>query len=97
MTVGQLLEEIDSRELSEWMAFERLEGPIGPWRGDFHAGIVSSTLANIYRDRKKKKKPFAPSDFIPEWDTPVHDQSMEEQQGIFRQLAQFVRAKAARG
>lgn len=94
MTVGELLERIDSRELSEWMAFERLEGPIGPWRADFHAGMVSSVLANIYRNRKKKKKAFVPSDFIPDWGAPAkEEQSMEEQQNIFRQMAQFFKAK----
>lgn len=98
MTVDELLERVDSRELSEWMAFERLEGPIGPWRRDFHAGMVASVLANIHRDKKKKKKPFSPDDFIPDWDQPLkEEQSMEEQQGIFRQMAQFFKAKGHRG
>jgi len=33
---------------------------------DFRAGIISSTLANIYRDKKKKPRPYKPKDFMPQ-------------------------------
>lgn len=68
MTVEDLLDRISSPELSEWMAFEQIEGPIGSPRADLHAGIIASVIANGYRDKKTKRSPFKPSDFIPKWD-----------------------------
>lgn len=40
MTVGELLERIDARELTEWQAFEVVHGPIGPeWRDNALAEV----------------------------------------------------------
>lgn len=59
-----LLAEIDSRELTEWMAYEQVE-PFGPWRDDIRAGVIASTVANVYRG--KTQKPLSPTDFVPEF------------------------------
>lgn len=58
----RLLDEIDSRELAEWMAFAGLEG-IGDERADFRAGQICATLANIHR--KEDVAPFEAADFMP--------------------------------
>ena len=43
-TVGELLGRIDSRELSEWIAFERVE----PYPDPFYlTGLVCATLVNV--------------------------------------------------
>ncbi len=63
-TVRELLGAMDSRELSEWMAFDLVE-PIGGRRGDIQAAIVASTIANV--NRGKGKKALQPADFIPEY------------------------------
>lgn len=34
-------------------------------RADYRIGIISSIVANIYRDKKKKPQPFKPKDFMP--------------------------------
>lgn len=42
-----------------------------PWGtdiDDWRAGIVAATIANVNRDEKKRRKPYTPQDFIPEWD-----------------------------
>ncbi|MHB9836848.1 phage tail assembly protein T [Paraburkholderia terrae] len=44
MTVRQLLANLDSAELSEWMAFNQIE-PFGEARADLRAGIIASTVA----------------------------------------------------
>lgn len=67
MTVGELLGQISSRELSEWMVYYGME-PFGVERGDLQAGIVASTIANVHRDSKKQKKPFEPQDFMPDFE-----------------------------
>lgn len=62
MTVRQLLASLDSAELTEWMAFDRLD-PFGESRADLRAGIIASAAANHgYRDIKT---PYQPGDFMP--------------------------------
>ena len=63
MTVKELLERIDSKELSEWAAYHSLE-PFGYLRSDLQAGIVASTMANCNRT-KNSQKAFTPIDFMP--------------------------------
>lgn len=65
MPVGELLTRISAAELTEWVAFERIEGPIGSRRGDLQAAIVAATVANA--NRGKGSKPASPSDFMPDW------------------------------
>ena len=57
-----MLERIDSRELSEWIAYDKTE-PIGDVRNDLGAGIISATIANCHRG--KKSKAYTPLDFMP--------------------------------
>jgi hypothetical protein len=44
MTVRELLARIDSRELTEWAAFERLYGPLGPVRHDYLTAMVAGEM-----------------------------------------------------
>lgn len=57
-----MLEEITSRELSEWMAYNEIE-PFGEDREDLRMGIIASTIANV--NRASGKKPYKPQDFMP--------------------------------
>ena len=88
MTVGELLDRISSRELSEWMAYAQLE-PWGETRADLRAGIVASTVANTARDPKRRKKPFAPEEFMPHFE----GQSQEEQMDAMDNLVLLGLAK----
>lgn len=65
MTVGELLQRISADELTEWMAYERIAGPLGPDRGDYQAGVIAATIANV--NRKKNSRKYRPADFIPRW------------------------------
>jgi len=49
--------------LQEWMEFEELE-PFGPWRDNFHAGMIAATIANVNRNPKKNPQPVKISDFF---------------------------------
>jgi hypothetical protein len=60
----ELLQRMSSRELTEWMCYFALE-PWGEERADLRTGILSSLLANIHRDEKKRHDPFTPEDFMP--------------------------------
>jgi len=43
---------ISSREFAEWMAYDRID-PFGAKRGDLQAGIVASTLVNLFSKNGK--------------------------------------------
>jgi len=61
-TVKELLERIDSRELSEWMVCEQLE-PFGDALVDMHFSQLAYLIAESNRDTKRRKEPFTPNDF----------------------------------
>ncbi|MGC5009745.1 phage tail assembly protein T [Streptosporangium sp. DT93] len=66
MTVGRLLGGIDSRELTEWIAYEQMTGPLGPARGDHQAAQITATLLNV--NRGKRRRPRTISDVLMRWD-----------------------------
>ena len=67
MTVSQLLSNIDSKELSEWMAFFQAE-PFGEQRADLRSALISCVMANAWRG--KKQKAFKLDDFILNFEPP---------------------------
>jgi len=93
MTVRELLERIDSRELTEWAVFFGLE-PWGTEVEDWRAALIASTIANSYRDPKRRRKPYEPSDFMPRRaaQAEVEEQSVEEQAQIMEAWARILEA-----
>ena len=53
-------------EFVDWLAYYQVE-PFGGLRDDLHAALVASLIANANRDPKKRRKPFSPGEFIPDW------------------------------
>ena len=64
MTRREMLNRMDAKELSEWMAYDQIQ-PIGPQRTDLGLGIIAATIANCHRDPKKRSSAYEPSDFAP--------------------------------
>jgi len=94
--VGELLARIDSRELAEWVAYERVAGPVGPERADVLSAIVASTVANAMRG--KRGKAFKLSDFTVRWDDPARWQQAEQSGQDHLRLAQSItRMMSGRG
>lgn len=58
----ELLERLDSRELSEWMAYYSIE-PWGAERDNLHAGIVAKAIYDVNQDPKKHRD-ISPADFL---------------------------------
>jgi hypothetical protein len=85
MTVRELLQRMDSRELVDWIAYWQLE-PWGEERADLRAGIVASAATNVWVKKGKRTKP---QDFVPRYGpepgTPTQPQS--EMVRIFKQAA----------
>ena len=74
MSVRQMLNTIDSRELSEWVAYDTLE-PVGSIRTDLVGGVIASTVGNCHRG--KNQQAFSPTDFMPLHKTEGHDSVKE--------------------
>ena len=83
-TKRELLTQLDSYELSELMAYYQVE-PFGPPAEFLRTGIEASTVANANRDPKKRKKPYQPKDFIPEFGE-AREQTWEEQLRIVEMI-----------
>lgn len=66
MTVREMLQKMSSAELTDWLAYWRLD-PFGEERADLRAGIVAATTANVWAGKGKRAKP---ADFMPKFDTP---------------------------
>ena len=66
---------MSSLEYAHWQAFAASE-PLGAERGDYHAALIVSNLAEIHRDSKRRAQPFRLSDFLLFHDKP--EQSDEE-------------------
>jgi len=79
-TVKELLQKCDSLELAEWAAYNSLE-PIGGKRGDLHAGIIASTIANV--NRGKNTKAFSPADFMLVDREEKEEQTEDEMKALF--------------
>lgn len=63
MPVRELLARTSSRELTEWLAYEKVSGPLDVrYRMDVSAGVVAATVHNA--NAKKKAKI---TDFMPRW------------------------------
>lgn len=77
MTVEELLARISSRELTEWMAYDRLE-PFGPRRADLRAALITWAIAEVHRNRDEKKEPFKLEDFMLTFEPPAGDDEEDE-------------------
>ncbi|HET8684973.1 MAG TPA: hypothetical protein VFM54_24335 [Micromonosporaceae bacterium] len=74
-TVRELLARIDSRELTEWLVYEQLYGPLGPDRDDQLAALVAATVANALRSRGPAQKVSA---FVPRWSAEPEQDTREQ-------------------
>lgn len=86
----RLLDQLTSRQLSEWEAYDRID-PIGTWREDFRVANLMALVQNIASSLYGKKNEIrwaAGSDYMPDWDgerevTPKHKQTVEEMKQVF--------------
>lgn len=96
MTVKELMSRIDSAELSEWIAYHRLE-PFGQDRQDYPASIVASTVANV--NRGKSTPLFKPSQFLPRFGgkDSGKGQSLDDMKAAFGRFAKRQKQAVGRG
>lgn len=53
-------------EFVEWLAYYQAE-PFGGVRSDMQTAVVAALIANANRNPKKRKQPFKPAEFLPDW------------------------------
>lgn len=63
MPINRMLASMTSAELAEYMALERVDGPIGEARADLRAGILASAMVN--HSAHPPKSPVTPLTFMP--------------------------------
>lgn len=83
------MQRIDSRELTEWLAYDRIS-PIGQERGDVQAASVALTVANFNRTRKE---PYSLSDFLPHYGEKPEPQTQEQISAALKQWAGMTNQK----
>lgn len=77
------------------MAYASLE-PFGEERADLRAGIICSVMANLQSDPKKRKKPFTPVDFMPDFLEVSRPPADDLTQQIKRAFSQFPKKQGGR-
>jgi hypothetical protein len=69
MTVQQLLDNVSSSEITEWIAFMEME-LFDQVRSDYRMAVNTAVLANVNRTDKKQKV-FEPKDFMPNFEETI--------------------------
>src|SRR5699024_5650184 len=85
MPVGEMLRRTSSAELTEWMAYEQMTGPLGPERQDILFAQLCAVVANSQRGKKDRKA--KPKDFLLDWDRGRGEpQTWQQQKSIAQSL-----------
>ncbi|MCM2390201.1 phage tail assembly protein T [Streptomyces albipurpureus] len=82
--MDEVLARHTSAQLTEWMAYERVTGPLGPERLDVLFSILTATVANTARGKGQRAK--EPKDFLPEWDQSKPGPGWEEMLTAVKQM-----------
>ncbi len=70
---------MDSKELTEWMAYARIE-PFGQEMENWRAAEICCVLANLYRDPKKHPEPYKIADFMPVFESRLESEDPDPEQ-----------------
>jgi len=88
---------LSPRELSELFRLENKIRKKEKTEADFRAGVVASTIANVFRNPKKKKKAYRPQDFMPQEKKEVKQKSWKDQLKFVEKLNDALGGQDKRG
>lgn len=63
----ELLRGLSSRDVGELLAYETIEGPVGPWRLDYLFARLLHQGASIAAAQGRSRRSFKIADFMPPW------------------------------
>jgi hypothetical protein len=63
-SVRELLQRVTSAEITEWMAFEKINGPLGGQRTDYAAALITKAIYDVNTKKRKRRKL---TDFLLKW------------------------------
>ena len=89
-TISELQQTLTHSEFIDWCAFYQLE-PWGENRADLRAGIIASTMTNLYASWVGSKTTTNPADFMPTFE-PHETRPTEERQLTDEELAAWADA-----
>lgn len=75
---------MSSSELTEWMVYEKITGPLGRRRGDIQAAMIAATIANVNRPKNTKKAQI--SDFLIDYERVSRRKTGRELLGTLRDI-----------
>jgi len=84
---------MSAREFAEWIAYERIAGPIGPERLDWNAAHIACVIANTSRTQRE---PYKLKDFVLHWDAGARRQTSKEATMILKNYLLGLRQRQAR-
>lgn len=77
------------------MAYERVEGPLGPARSDVHAAQVCAAIFNSQRGKRGRR--FNIEHFLIEWDRRAGPQTPEQQLSLVRAITRAMGGEVPEG
>lgn len=86
MPVSELEERVSSRELTEWIAYQRVAGPIGPARADALTAYLVQQMYASSGNLKKGAKPPSMDKLMPQWgkgNDKAEERTPEQQRDAF--------------
>jgi hypothetical protein len=83
MTVAELLDRTDARELAEWMAFDAVE-PVGDARTDYQAAMQALVVARAAGSTRSRLRHF-----LPDWWGESDDRKPQTQDEMQRAMLRF--------
>lgn len=75
--VSRMLGEMSSEDFTEWKAYEKLE-PFGPLSEEWRIANLTSIIANVNRNPKKRSQPFTAKDFMRNYEEKLLNAIQEE-------------------
>ena len=85
-----MMERINSRELTEWIAYWQIE-PWGEERADYRSGMIASVIANVNRGKGGRR--YKPQDFMPKFGLSKKQKPVKEMRNIFLQASSAFKRK----
>lgn len=80
----ELESQLSSSELTEWMAYERMTGPLGRRRSDIQAAVIAQMVYEVNRSKKAKRSKLR--DFIPDYGKQRRQKTPDEILGTLRSI-----------